>query len=344
MLRQYWKWWVDQMLALVPERARLAMVETQECLLVEPEVDGAGGAALRLSRLRRREVEEIGRFPLDATVLQGVAADRRGPVHLRLPASQLLEKRLSLPIAAARDLDRVLAYEMDRETPFAVDDVWWSFAVEQRDRQHGKVIVRLSLVPKVAVEALLAVLRQARLAPALLDIVGSPGDAHTQIPIDAPRRHDGLARNRLVPIAAIACGVLAVIAAGLPFVRLSWEIGSLEARMAALKPGVDEADRLRRQIDAGAGADVLAAEQARLGDPLVVLAAATAIMPDDTHLTDFTMEQRKVLLNGQSVGAAKLIAALTTDPTFKDPAFAAPSTHMDGARTETFSIGAEARP
>jgi general secretion pathway protein L len=342
MLRDYFKWWTDQMLALVPERMRQLMVETQEYLLVEPDADGE--PFVRLTRIRHRDAGDLGRFPLDPTALQAVAwAGRGGAVHLRLAAPLLLEKQLTLPLAAARELDHVLSYEMDRETPFSVDDVWWSFAVEHRDRQHGKVVVRLSLVPKAAIDGLLGVLRQAGLGPALLDIDLEDGE-HRQIPVDAPRRHDGRARSRAVPLAAAACAVLAAIAIVLPFARQYWALAAIRSEMAGLKPTVDEAEKLRRQIDQSAGSDVLTAERSRLGDPLAVLAAATSLLPDDTHLSDFTMEQRKVLLNGQSVGAAKLIGAFAADPTFKDPAFAAPSTHMEGARTETFSIGAEARP
>jgi hypothetical protein len=49
-------------------------------------------------------------------------------------------------------------------------------------------------------------------------------------------------------------------------------------------------------------------------------------------------------MNGQSAGAAKLISALSVDPTFKDPAFAAPVTRLEGGKIDIFSISAEARP
>jgi general secretion pathway protein L len=344
MLREAYEWWADQMLAFVPERLRLAMVESADGLLVEPESHGGDGLAVRLSRLHHREIQEIGRFPIDAPALGDAAArSRAGAVRLRVPADLLLEKRLTLPAAAARDLERVLAYEMDRETPFTADEAWWSFALEQRDRQHGRIEVRLSLVPKAATEGLLAALRRAGLRTTLLEVPVDGRDLRL-IPVDAPERRAGGIRARRVPVAAAVCAALLVVAIGLPFARQSWQMAAIHTRMDALKKTVDEAEGLRRQMTASAGADVLASERNRLGDPMAVLAAATQILPDDTRLTDFTMAQRKVTMNGQSAAAAKLIGAIAADPMFKDPAFAAPSTHMQGARTETFSIATEARP
>ncbi|HLY56042.1 MAG TPA: PilN domain-containing protein [Stellaceae bacterium] len=344
MLRDLVEWWADQMLAFVPERLRLAMVESQDGLLVEPETESGGGLAVRLSRLHHREIADLGRYSVESPALGDAAARARaGTIRLRLPYELLLEKRLTLPLAAASELDRVLAYEMDRETPFTADEAWWSYALEQRDRQHGRIEVRLSLVPKAATEALLAALHRAGLRPTVIEIAVD-GQERRQIPIGAPERRGGGIRARLVPVAAGVCLVLLAIAIGMPFLRQSWEMAATSARMDALKKSVDEAEGLRRQLASSAGADVLTNERSRLGDPMAVLAAATQILPDDTRLTDFTMEQRKVTMNGQSVAAAKLIGALAADPLFKDPAFAAPSTHMPGARTETFSISTEARP
>jgi general secretion pathway protein L len=118
----------------------------------------------------------------------------------------------------------------------------------------------------------------------------------------------------------------------------------LDSRAAALQPTVEQAEQLRRQLVGSAGAEIVQDQRAKLGDPLAVLAAATRLLPDDTYLTDFTMQRRNVNLMGQSVGAAKLIGALAASPTFRNPAFAAPVTRIEGARTEGFSISAEAAP
>ena len=80
------------------------------------------------------------------------------------------------------------------------------------------------------------------------------------------------------------------------------------------------------------------------GRPLVVLAAATRTLPDDTYLTEMELRQRKVTLSGRSAAAARLIGALAEDGEFKNPAFAAPVTRLEALRAELFTINAEVGP
>ena len=41
---------------------------------------------------------------------------------------------MTLPLAAERDPERVLGYEMERLTPFGAEEVFWAFAVQLRDK------------------------------------------------------------------------------------------------------------------------------------------------------------------------------------------------------------------
>ena len=77
-----------------------------------------------------------------------------------------------------------------------------------------------------------------------------------------------------------------------------------------------------------------------LAEPLAALAAITRSLPDDTYLTDFTLNGRNVTLNGQSASAAKLIGLLAADPSIDNPAFSAPVTRLEATHTDLFSIRA----
>jgi general secretion pathway protein L len=70
-------------------------------------------------------------------------------------------------------------------------------------------------------------------------------------------------------------------------------------------------------------AGFIESERDKAGRPLVVLAAATRILPDDTYLTEIELRQRKVTLSARSAGAARLIGALASDPEFRNPGFSA---------------------
>jgi general secretion pathway protein L len=119
----------------------------------------------------------------------------------------------------------------------------------------------------------------------------------------------------------------------------------VEARIAALQPRLREAEALQQRLDqAVASGSILAAAQAEFGDALAVLDALTAVLPDDTFLTDLTLKQRQVALRGQSANAARLIAALSAEPALRNPSFAAPVTRAAGGGPDLFAIAAEAAP
>ncbi len=289
--------------------------------------------------IRRGErLTGLGRFKSDASGIAAAKAalggTRTSAIWLSLPSGLMLDKRLVLPLAAESELLRVLSYEMDRETPFSADEVWWSWQVIKRDRQRGQLELKLYLVPKGPIVALTEALGRAGLNPTEIEVpIG--GGAQFQIALDHRRRRDGWSRG-VAPLAA-ACVVLAAIAAIIPFVRQSIALGKVEARVAQLQPDVDRVQKLRGQMVGSAGSEAGP-------DILRVLAKTTEILPDDTHLTDLSLRQRKLSLSGQSAAAAKLIGAIAADPFFKDPAFSAAVTRVQGGKLDAFSINAEIRP
>ena len=261
---------------------------------------------------------------------------------LRLPPELLLEQNVVLPIAAERDPERVLHYEMDRITPFAADELFWTWAIDRRDRANGRLQLRLSLVPKARLAAVLPALAAAGLRPPALD-ASTPGGPSRRIALD--RVQPGRWRAWGLAAAGTTCAVLAVAAAAIPFVMQSNASARIEARIAVLRPQVDQVETLRRQIlSSAAGSDVFAEQRARVGDALGALATLTDILPDDTVLTELSVRARMVTISGQSAGAARLIPALAADPTLRNPAFAAPVTRNEGTRGEGFSIRAEIVP
>ena len=157
-----------------------------------------------------------------------------------------------------------------------------------------------------------------------------------------PSRRREVWRRRGLAAAAIGCCGLAVAAAALPFALQSFALAAADRHIEALRPRVAEAEALRRRIaESKGGQDAFAAERARVGDALRAVAALTEILPDDTWLTELTLRQRKLTIAGRSAGAARLIGLLSSDPTIRDAAFAAPVTRAEGGGGDAFSIRAE---
>jgi general secretion pathway protein L len=341
MLHDVLLWWVRQMRSLLPERL-LSDDAMADALVVIPESLNDQPRIRLIQRRRRRELL-LGRFRLDdAGQRAAKAAVRQKPqrVVLQPDPSLVLERKVVLPLAAERDLTRVLSYEMDRLTPFAAPQVFWSAAVERRDRAASRLELCLTLVPKAVLQPVLAALDRLGLPPSAIAAVSEAGE-HRLIDTQAPTTR----RRVMLPAAVGLVALLVLVAVITPFVTQSMARRAVDARIATLQPRLAEVEALRRHIAAGsAGSDAIAAEQARIGDALQVLAAVTDLLPDDTVLGDLSLHDGKLEISGQSQAAAQLIPALATDPTVHNPSFAAPLTRTADGKADTFVIRAELSP
>ena len=345
MLDDFLTWWAAQLASLAPARWRASPGEAPQgrALVVAVRDLPPSGAPIVEVLARRRGAEDLlGRFVLDGAglpSLRAIAGTWRAPVLLRLPPGLLLEQRVALPLAAEREPERVLSYEMDRLTPFAAADLFWTWALDRRDRAAGRIHLRLSLVPKTRLTPLLDALAAAGLHPVALDAPALDGVVRR---LALAQSRAGWWRRRSLAVAGGACALLAVAVAAVPFAQQSLAADRVEARIADLRPRANQAEALRRSLlDRTAATDVIQAQRARVGDTLNVLATLTNLLPDDTYLTELTLRSRALVITGQSAGAARLIAAMAGDPSFLNPAFAAPVTRSDAGHGEGFSIRAE---
>ncbi len=347
MLSEFFSWWVRQLSELLPARLR----RTADGSAVT-RVSLLGGAmqAIEIAAVGRRGAVTLCRTALDEAGLAEASARLAGkrrpaPVVLLLPEAALLEREVVLPLAAERDPEAVLGYEMDRLTPFRAAEIVWKVSALKRDRARNRLSLRLSLVPRSLFSAALAPLARIGLAPDFVE-APAPGGGWRRIALAAPGA--GRTDRRILRLAAALAGLLAMIAAGLPFARQSLAERAVAARIAALQPRVAEVLALRRRAGSEAGgSDAIAGLAARVGNPLAVLAALTDILPDDTYLESLTLSERRLAMTGRSAAAARLIGLLAANPLFRNPAFAAPVTSVPeggAGGADEFAIRADVAP
>ena len=346
MVNDFLAWWLQRLLELMPERLSRLLAARSQAVVVTVEEEFGQPLALAIALRRGRQQVRLGRFSLDAPGLREARAAlprqrRRRAVILRVHAAALLEREVVVPLAAERDPAGVLRYDMDRLTPFATDDVFWSWAVERRDEVRGNLHLRLSLVPKVRVQPLLAALGALGIAATELQSVAGTDQAAPRIALVPAQSAPGRWRRRAITAAATACAGLILAAIVTPFATQAGQRAAVEHRIDAMAPKVKLAEELRKRIaGAEASRDVLAAERERLGDPLVALAALTDLLPDDTYLSDFSFNARKLTFAGRSGGAARLIGVLSASSSVRNPVFSAPVTRTEDGQS-LFSIRAD---
>ena len=263
---------------------------------------------------------------------------------LKTPAEWLLEQDILLPLTAEQDLKRVVAYEMDRLTPFRADQVLWTCLAGKRDTARNRLHLRVTVIPRKRLEPVLTALRLAGLVPSRIE-AGNSADSRRSIPLADSRETPAWLGPRLEAYAMGTCGVLAVAAVALPFILQSVALSALDDRIEAIKPQVTETEKLRQAIASSAAtADAIVAAHTQTGAPLQAIAVLTDVLPDDTYLTALSFRQRKLAFGGRSAAAARLIAAMAAHPLIHNPAFVAPVIRDETNGGQMFSIRADVTP
>ena len=347
MLNEFLLWYGQRMLELLPGSLRGRSQRFQDALIAEIQPAETGtGPKLKLVLRNRRVEHDLGAYGIDpagVTAMRTVVQQQtlRGKTRLRVDPDMILEREIVLPLAAERDPARVLEYEMDRNTPFRSDELFWTWTVERRDIPRGRLHVRLSAVLQVKLQPILSALEQIGATVTQLDATLATGAVRVIGLQRSGSANPPWFRNATAGV-GIVCALLAIAVVALPFVWQSSEQSRLEEQMVLLKPQIAQAEALRRASQAKtAGSDIFTTEHARVGNALEVLAAVTDVMPDDTFLTDLTLREGLLSLEGQSVAAARLIPALSNDPVLRNPSFSAPVTRLENGRADQFSIRAE---
>jgi general secretion pathway protein L len=286
MLIELATWWKEQMRDLVPASLRPAGRASRG--VVVTVCDDSDPRVLRLTLHTRRRRTDLGNHELGGPTLRGAVA--RIPKRLRRSAmlqmspDLLLERTVVLPLAAERDLHRLVAFEMDRLTPFTAEQVLWTCAIESREPARNRLLVRVTIVLRTQVDSILACLTGSGLVPTRIGVAFA-GDRARVIPLGAGLPRRALLGPRAGAVAMAGCAALALVATGLPFLMQSISAGALEAKIEAMRSQVAEADRLRTAIAGGVvAADAIRSARDQVGVPLQTLAAITAALPDDTFL------------------------------------------------------------
>jgi general secretion pathway protein L len=343
MLAAYFEWWTRQWQSLLPPSLKPGDGSSDLTVAVETLRDIADGN-ITISAPGQRTIflSLTGEGPSDLRAMRGSARQR---LRLKLPPGVILERTVSLPAAVERDLGQVLHYEMDRLTPFAAGDVFWDWALLRHDKRTGKLDIRLTLAKRDMLAPLLARLEEFGLYPDCLESAGGRPGAAPRVIWLRRAREAGAGRNPVRVAAFGLCAILLLALVGLPFVRQQMALATINQQIADLQPTVRAAAKLRRAIEADAESGiVLQLERHAAGNPLEVIAAVTDALPDGTWLTQFSLQQRTLHIEGESQAAAQLIGRLATINVIGNPAFVAPVTTDSDHHADVFAISAGVRP
>ncbi|MGN6094568.1 MAG: PilN domain-containing protein [Luteibacter jiangsuensis] len=319
------RWWGNELAPLVPVRWRAAFAGGQRWYVVERMAEGwrlrRAGEGASLVDVADVDPPEHRAGLLAHALAEADPADRR--VALVLPATQVLRRRLVLPLAARDNLRQVVGFDLDRQTPFRAEDIHYGVRELQETAAEGRFVAELAATPRATLDPLLDELVALGIHPDRVDV--GQGDALAGVdllpPARAPRRVDRRRRLNAALAAAIVLLVFAAMAAWLHNRNVALE--TMTATVDSMRADAQRVSALRQRLTESAGASgFLARKKTESPSILPVLDELTHRLPDDTWLERFTLNATGQLgFQGQSPQAARLIDALKGARTIGEPSF-----------------------
>ncbi|MDO5505310.1 MAG: PilN domain-containing protein [Pseudoxanthomonas suwonensis] len=336
------RWWWRALAAWVPRRWRPVLGMDRRRLLLQHD---AQDVVLHLEQ--GTELGELARLPGDALrhgvddilggALRGELRDL--PRWWLLPAAHGLRRRLDMPVAAAPHLREAAGFEIERQTPFAADDVHYDARVLGPATRADMLQVELAVVPRERVAPLLDALP----GVAGVDLAGGDGR-----PLGLNLLPAGARVRQRDPLRA-AHWLLAGMAL---LLTIGWMWQVLDNRRAA-------ADRLEQDVallaERARGASVQrarlvglvegqafldASRQARPTN-LQIIEELSRRLPDGTTLERFAVEGERLSMTGQSTQAASLVAQMEGSALWRSPALSGALQADARTRRDRFTLVAE---
>jgi general secretion pathway protein L len=345
--RRMLRWWLEELRGLVP--ARIREIFSADPITAQILLDDNGTHVRRVLMTGLSNAEHLpqGR-PLDRPAALAWIARRRRRwralmrVDAVLPSGSCLIRRRTVPAAAADRIGDVLAFEIERATPFGMGDVrqaWQTVGPAPDDPAMLQVIHVVA--KRRLIDPLLAESRRAGVPIAAVDVAG-PDNNRLGINLlgrgETPPSLAGVL-NWTIGIAAVllalafaATAVIALQRQDDALARLDAEIGSVRKEAQAARKRVQDADSLSERIH------LLRLRRAEGPRFVAIWEEVTRRLPDTAWLTDLRIENDTLWIDGYARSASELVGLTAASPMFSGVGLSAPVVREDGRSNERFQL------
>lgn len=324
-LPRFFAWWGGELAALLPASWRSLFGGGAQWYLLQRtgqrwELRRAGEAEVRAQWPRGTDAA-IEQAALAAAVREVDREDLR--LALLLPATAALRRRLLLPRAAADNLQQVGAFEMDRQTPFRVEQVYYAVLELDAPAPAGRFFAELVAVPRDTLDPLLAELEGAGIRVDAVDVAEGAGRRGVNLLPPARVPHRTHPRQRLNLALAAAAVLLLVLVLAQWLHNREQALATMQAQVQGMQGEAQQVAALRQELqdNAGAASFLVRRKQNRV-TMLDLLLDLTRRLPQNAWLERLSVDPSgQVGFQGQAPQAAALIDALKDSKVVRDPNF-----------------------
>jgi general secretion pathway protein L len=344
-LGQFFKWWFDQLGEMLPAGIQARMQHAKRRVLLQLNSNELGISEYESGVLQELEVLPLNQDPgIQRQRLSDLLHERElseSARDLLLPESRILHKEVMMPAAAEANLRQALAFEMDRQTPFQADQVFFDYRVLHRDRDTAQLKIDLFVTLRPPVLEEMKLLGPLGMAPSGVDVDldGSPAGLNLLPPDHRQKIVNSKSRVNLL-LAAATVVLLALVMIQSILLR-QHQLNEVQLAIDEVREEAMQVQQIRDRIsDAGEAAVFMQSSRATSLPTVQVLAEVTRILPDDTYLDRLLVGSNSVQMQGKSQNAQQLIEIINTSPIFVDASFRGPTRLDSRTRTEIFDVTA----
>lgn len=324
-LPRFFAWWGGELGALLPPAWRGAFNDDSFWYLLARVGD-------RWQLRQQGHVEPLTQWPAVAApgvqqAAMNAALAKVDPQDLRvalvLPDTLVLHRQLLLPLAAVGNLQQVGAYEMDRQTPFRAEQVYYAIRELATPAPSGRFLAELVAVPRSTLDPLLAQLHTAGIAIDAVDMAQGSGRLGVNLLPPTQVRHRAHPRRRINLALAAACVVLLLLVLGQWRHNREQALATMQAQVEAMRGEAQQVSALRQQLQDNAGAaGFLVQRKEHSVSMLGVLLDLTQRLPESAWLERLSVDNTgQIGFQGQSKRAVQLVDALKDSKLLRDANF-----------------------
>jgi general secretion pathway protein L len=338
---KFWSWWTNQLIALLPAHMQATIKQQDHRIHIE-----TAGGKFNVRTESESLSEELGAFACDAE--DGCnfdLPDAPKETVLILPADKILVKEMTLPIATEEHLRETLSFQINRQTPFNVDQVCYDCQVTGRDTNSQTLTVKLIIAPRDVTNGLLDKLARNGLSPDRVSVLDKDHDRVIPVNLLPPRRKKrrwmGIRRKRNL-LLATANAVLLLVAVTTPVVQRQMMIDALEPQLEQALEAAKGGTQLRQQVEKLAAASEYLRNKKH--SELLVMRAmdeVTRLLPDHTWVSRLDLGSGELQVQGHSTASAALIPLLEASPLLQNVRFRSPVMRIGSTAEERFHLSAD---
>lgn len=352
-----WRWWTGELAQAVPERFSLlgagsrvpqVTIEADELLLVEPR-----SAVTPESRVALETLEPVRRRAAVREMLER-AGETRARARLSLAHHEALVRRVSMPAATEENLRQVLAFEMDRLTPFRAEEVYFDFRVLARDVATGTLSVLLAVARRELVDARVESLRGLGVSVQGVtvrdDVAGAGSGGLDLLPTEQRGERESTRERTIKWVLAVVVLLLLVAALAYPLYRKREAVLALHPQVARATTEASSTDTIARDLERQvADYNFLLARRHAWAPVLAYIEDISRLLPDNTWVQQLDLKQvgkggRELQITGETVSSSRLIEILQQSQFLQNTQTRGTITRGTLPGTERFMIAAEVKP